>query len=90
MARPRGPEQRAPVKMRVNVGLMERLEALAKDHGCSVPKLLSRIMEEAVAELLYPVLKQLRYRRNELPVWNWIFRKVRSVSASFRRKLTDS
>ena len=51
MARPKGPEQRTPVKMRVNVGLMERLEALAKDRGYSVPKLLSRIMEETVAEL---------------------------------------
>ena len=46
MARPKGAVQRLPVKMRVNVGLMDRVEALAKQQGCSVPKLLSRVMEQ--------------------------------------------
>ena len=31
MARPKGPEQRIPVKMRVNIGLMDRLEQLAAE-----------------------------------------------------------
>ena len=51
MARPRGPEQRTPVKMRVNIGLMDRLQQLATENRCSVPKLLSRIMEDALADL---------------------------------------
>ena len=33
MARPKGAEQRLPVKMRVNIGLMERLERLAAERG---------------------------------------------------------
>ena len=51
MARPKGEVQRVPVKMRVNIGLMDRLEQLAAESGCSVPKLLARIMENALAEL---------------------------------------
>ena len=51
MARPRGPEQRTPVKMRVNIGLMDRLQQLATENRCSVPKLLSRIMEDALTDL---------------------------------------
>ena len=51
MARPRGPEQRTPVKMWVNIGLMDRLQQLATENRCSVPKLLSRIMEDALADL---------------------------------------
>ena len=51
MARPKGPVQRVPVKMRVNIGLAERLEQAAAESGCSVPKLISRIMEAATADL---------------------------------------
>lgn len=51
MARPKGPKQRLPVKMRVNIGLMDRLERLAAENGCSVPKMVARIMETALAEL---------------------------------------
>lgn len=51
MARPKGEVQRVPVKMRVNIGLMDRLEQLAAESDCSVPKLLARIMENALAEL---------------------------------------
>ena len=51
MARPKGPVQRVPVKMRVNIGLSERLEQAAAESGCSVPKLLARIMEAAAADL---------------------------------------
>ena len=32
MARPKGPEQRVPVKMRVNIGLMDRLQQLAAEN----------------------------------------------------------
>lgn len=51
MARPRGPEQRTPVKMRVNIGLMDRLQQLAAENRYSVPKMLTVIMEETLAEL---------------------------------------
>ena len=40
MARPKGPEQRVPVKMRVNIGLMDRLQQLATENRYSVPKML--------------------------------------------------
>ena len=40
MARPKGPEQRVPVKMRVNIGLMDRLRQLAGENRYSVPKML--------------------------------------------------
>ena len=46
MARPKGPEQRVPVKMRVNIGLMDRLQQLATENRYSVPKMLTVIMEE--------------------------------------------
>ncbi len=46
MARPKGPEQRVPVKMRVNIGLMDRLRQLAAENRYSVPKMLTVIMEE--------------------------------------------
>lgn len=51
MGRPKGPEQRVPVKMRVNIGLMERLERLAAERGCSVPKLVALIMEGQLSQL---------------------------------------
>ena len=41
MARPKGPEQRVPVKMRVNIGLMDRLRQLAAENRYSVPKMLT-------------------------------------------------
>ena len=41
MARPKGPEQRVPVKMRVNIGLMDRLQQLATENRYSVPKMLT-------------------------------------------------
>ena len=46
MARPKGPEQRVPVKMRINIGLMDRLRQLAAENRYSVPKMLTVIMEE--------------------------------------------
>lgn len=49
MARPKGPEQRVPVKMRVNIGLMDRLRQLAAENRYSVPKMLTVIMEETLA-----------------------------------------
>ena len=51
MARPKGPEQRVPVKMRVNIGLMDRLRQLAAENRYSVPKMLTVIMEETLADL---------------------------------------
>ena len=51
MARPKGPEQRVPVKMRVNIGLMDRLQQLAAENRYSVPKMLTVIMEETLADL---------------------------------------
>lgn len=51
MGRPKGPEQRVPVKMRVNIGLMDRLERLAAENGCSVPKLLAWAMEDRLSAL---------------------------------------
>lgn len=45
MARLKGPEQRVPVKMRVNIGLMDRLRQLAAENRYSVPKMLTVIME---------------------------------------------
>ena len=51
MARPKGPEQRVPVKMRVNIGLMDRLRQLAGENRYSVPKMLTVIMEETLADL---------------------------------------
>ena len=48
MARPKGPEQRVPVKMRVNIGLMDRLRQLAAENRYSVPKMLTVIMEETL------------------------------------------
>ena len=51
MARPKGPEQRVPVKMRVNIGLMDRLQQLATENRYSVPKMLTVIMEETLADL---------------------------------------
>ena len=45
MARPKGPEQRVPVKMRVNIGLMDRLRQLAAENRYSVPKMLTVIMQ---------------------------------------------
>ena len=50
MARPKGPEQRVPVKMRVNIGLMDRLQQLATENRYSVPKMLTVIMEETLAD----------------------------------------
>ena len=37
MARPKGPEQRVPVKMRVNIGLMDRLQQLAAETLADLP-----------------------------------------------------
>ena len=51
MARPKGPEQRVPVKMRVNIGLMDRLQQLAAENRYSVPKMLTVIMEETLTDL---------------------------------------
>lgn len=51
MARPKGPEQRVPVKMRVNIGLMDRLRQLAAENRYSVPKMLTVIMEETLTDL---------------------------------------
>ena len=51
MARPKGPEQRVPVKLRVNIGLMDRLRQLAAENRYSVPKMLTVIMEETLADL---------------------------------------
>ena len=51
MARPRGPEQRVPVKMRINIGLMDRLQQLAAENRYSVPKMLAHIMEDTLADL---------------------------------------
>ena len=51
MARPKGPEQRPPVKRRGNIGLMDRLRQLAAENRYSVPKMLTVIMEETLADL---------------------------------------
>ena len=55
MARPKGPEQRVPVKMRVNIGLMDRLRQLAAENRYSVPKMLTVIMEETLGQTMDPL-----------------------------------
>lgn len=51
MARPKGAVQRVPIKMRVNIGLMDRVGQLAAENGYSVPKMLTVIIEETLADL---------------------------------------
>ena len=50
MARPKGPEQRVPVKMRVNIGLMDRLRQLAAENRYSVPKMLTETLTDLPAD----------------------------------------
>ena len=54
MARPKSDVPHVPVKIRVNIGLMDRLTALAYLRDVTVPKLLAGIMEDTLANLPDP------------------------------------